>query len=132
MVCTVFFHFLYYCVSHYISRLKLICKPLTVFIKKNCTFAPYTFAYKEASALFLTVKSCRVNLNIVNILKFNTVQLFDAAPYATGSWYGRLQDERYFATVHLLPGGIGIEWEEGQDIAPHELYENSVPVKKTA
>ena len=60
------------------------------------------------------------------------VRLFDAAPYATGSWYGRLQDERYFATVHLLPGGIGIEWEEGQDIAPHELYENSVPVKKTA
>ena len=41
------------------------------------------------------------------------VKLFDAAPYATGSWYGRLQDERYFATVHLLPGGIGIEWEEG-------------------
>lgn len=60
------------------------------------------------------------------------VKLFDAAPYATGSWYGRLQDESYFATVHLLPGGIGIEWEEGQDIAPHELYENSVPVKKTA
>ena len=54
------------------------------------------------------------------------VKLFDAAPYATGSWYGRLQDERYFATVHLLPGGIGIEWEEGQDIAPHELYENSI------
>ena len=22
------------------------------------------------------------------------VKLFDAAPYATGSWYGRLQDER--------------------------------------
>ena len=40
------------------------------------------------------------------------VKLFDAAPYATGSWYGRLQDERYFATVHLLPGGIGIEWPE--------------------
>ena len=39
------------------------------------------------------------------------VKLFDAAPYATGSWYGRLQDERYFATVHLLPGGIGIECE---------------------
>ena len=32
------------------------------------------------------------------------VKLFDAAPYATGSWYGRLQDESYFATVHLLPG----------------------------
>ena len=31
-----------------------------------------------------------------------------------------------------LPGGVGIEWPEGQDVAPHELYENSILVKKTA
>ena len=43
-----------------------------------------------------------------------------------------LKDEGYFNAVQLLPGGIGIEWPEGQDIAPHELYENSVEVKKTA
>ncbi len=60
------------------------------------------------------------------------VKLFDVAPYATGTWYGQLKDEGYFNTVQLLPGGIGIEWPEGQDIAPHELYENSVEVKKTA
>ena len=36
---------------------------------------------------------------------------------------GKLIDRAYFKTVHLLPGGIGIEWAEGQDIAPHELYE---------
>ena len=60
------------------------------------------------------------------------VKIFDVVPYATGSWYGQLKDERYFNSVQLLPGGIGIEWPEGQDIAPHELYENSVSVKMTA
>ena len=60
------------------------------------------------------------------------VKLFDVAPYATGTWYGQLKDEANFNAVQLLPGGIGIEWPEGQDIAPHELYENSVEVKKTA
>ena len=56
------------------------------------------------------------------------VKLFDVSPYATGSWYGELKDEAYFRTVHLLPGGIGIEWNDGQDIAPHELYEQSTAV----
>jgi hypothetical protein len=60
------------------------------------------------------------------------VRLFDAAPYATGSWYGMLQDDGYFNRVELLPDGSGIEWPEGQDIAPHELYENSIEIKRTA
>lgn len=51
------------------------------------------------------------------------VKRFDVSPYARGSWFGRLRDPAYFRTVHLLPGGTGIEWAEGQDIAPHELYE---------
>lgn len=55
------------------------------------------------------------------------VKLFDVSPYIKGSWYGELKDEKYFCTVHLLPDGTGIEWENGQDIAPHELYELSVP-----
>lgn len=53
---------------------------------------------------------------------------FDVSPYIKGSWFGKLADFAYFTTVHLLPGGIGIEWADGQDIAPHELYENSVAV----
>lgn len=53
-------------------------------------------------------------------------RLFDVSPYISGSWFGELRDENYFRTVHVLPGGIGIEWEHGQDIAPHELYEQSV------
>lgn len=54
------------------------------------------------------------------------VKIFDVAPYASGPWFGELKDRAYFKTVHLLPGGIGIEWAEGQDIAPHELYELSI------
>lgn len=54
------------------------------------------------------------------------VKMFNVAPYAMGSWFGMLNDEAYFMAVHMLPDGTGIEWPEGQDIAPHELYENSV------
>lgn len=60
------------------------------------------------------------------------VKLFDVSPYATGSWYSELKNEEYFKMIRLLPDGAGIEWPEGQDIAPHELYENSISVKKTA
>lgn len=55
------------------------------------------------------------------------VKLFDVSPYASGSWFGELKNDSYFRTVQMLPGGIGIEWSNGQDIAPHELYECSVP-----
>lgn len=63
-------------------------------------------------------------------LRYETgeVRVFDVSPYATGSWFGELQDEAYFKTVHLLPDGVGIEWANGQDIAPHELYDYSTVV----
>ncbi len=53
-------------------------------------------------------------------------KLFDVKPYISGSWYGELSDSEYFKTVHIISGGFGIEWENGQDIAPHELYENGI------
>lgn len=56
------------------------------------------------------------------------IKLFDAAPYANGPWFGELREASYFQTVRILPGGIGIEWDNGQDIAPHELYECSIPM----
>lgn len=55
------------------------------------------------------------------------VKIFDASPYATGPWYGELKEDAYFRTVRILPDGVGIEWSNGQDIAPHELYECSIP-----
>ena len=64
------------------------------------------------------------------LLSYETgeVKLFDVTPYANGSWYGELQNPSYFRTVHLLDGGTGIEWPNGQDIAPHELYALGKPV----
>ena len=53
------------------------------------------------------------------------IRNFDVSPYMNGFWYGELKDEAYFATVQLLPDGTGIAWANGQDIAPHELYDNS-------
>ncbi|AEF86568.1 conserved hypothetical protein [Treponema primitia ZAS-2] len=53
-------------------------------------------------------------------------KIFDVSPYISGSWYERLKDPGYFKTVHITDGGKGIEWAEGQDIAPHELYDASV------
>ncbi len=52
-------------------------------------------------------------------------RVFDVKPYISGDWYGELADVDTFNTVH--PCGTTVEWENGQDIAPHELYELSVP-----
>ena len=57
-------------------------------------------------------------------------KLFDVSPYASGSWFAELDDPAYFQTVRLLPGGTGIEWAHGQDIAPHELYEQSTVINQ--
>ena len=61
-------------------------------------------------------------------LKYDSdeTKIFYVSPYIQGSWFGLLSDEEYFKTVHIINGGRGIEWEDGQDIAPHELYELSV------
>ena len=68
------------------------------------------------------------HLNLLLTYETGEVKLFDVAPYANGSWYGELQNPSYFRAVHLLDGGTGIEWPNGQDIAPHELYELGKPV----
>ena len=62
------------------------------------------------------------------VLEYETGEkkIFDVLPYAKGTWYSELKDKNYFNTVHIVNNGSGIEWANGQDIAPHELYENSV------
>lgn len=61
------------------------------------------------------------------LIKFETDELrvFDVSPYISGDWFGKLTDEKYFSTVR--PCGSTVEWADGQDIAPHELYDNSIP-----
>ena len=54
------------------------------------------------------------------LLDFETGEkkIFDIGPYIQGDWYGK-------HTVHIA--GHTVAWADGQDIAPHELYDDSVP-----
>ena len=54
------------------------------------------------------------------------VKIFNVLPYISGTWYEELNNQDYFKTVHTISNGCGIEWGNGHDIAPHELYELSV------
>ena len=62
--------------------------------------------------------------NVVVTYETGEIKRFDVKPYITGEWFGQLSDEKVFNTVR--PCGNTIEWLDGQDIAPHELYELSV------
>jgi len=63
-------------------------------------------------------------------LRYETgeIKLFNVLPYITGKWYEELYNNDYFKTVHLISNGSGIEWGNGQDIAPHELYDMGVKI----
>jgi hypothetical protein len=54
-------------------------------------------------------------------------KIFDVKPYISGDWFGKLKDINFFNTVHIV--GKTIEWAGGQDIAPHELYDHSIPAQ---
>lgn len=54
------------------------------------------------------------------------IKRFNVKPYISGNWFGQLMDLDIFNTVR--PCGNTIEWDDGQDIAPHELYELSVSI----
>ncbi len=62
------------------------------------------------------------------LLEYDTseIKVFNVKPYINGDWYNELLDINYFNRVKSI--GVGIEWENGQDISPHELYENSMPL----
>lgn len=55
---------------------------------------------------------------------------FNVMPYINGDWYSELLSIDYFLSVQIICDGIGIEWPNGQDISPHELYDNSIPLSK--
>jgi len=50
------------------------------------------------------------------------IKEFDVKPYIKGDYYGELADDHYFKRVKVIRDGRGIEWPNGQDMAPHELY----------
>ena len=53
-------------------------------------------------------------------------KIFDVKPYIKGAWYGELSDPAYFKSVSV--NGFTVEWANGQDLCPDELYHDAVPV----
>lgn len=53
------------------------------------------------------------------------VRRFDVKPYLSMPFFAPLKDETAFQRVFV--NGITVEWQNGRDIAPHELYDNALP-----
>ena len=45
-------------------------------------------------------------------------------------FYAKLKDYEYFKNVRISETGITIEWQNGEDIAPENLYYNSKTINK--
>lgn len=69
-----------------------------------------------------TVIDVKAEENYSLLLKFDNgeTKRFDVRPYIAGSWYGMLQDKSYFRTARA--NGYSVEWADGQDLCPDELY----------
>ena len=53
----------------------------------------------------------------------NEKRIFDVKPYFKFKIFKELQEKNKFDTVKV--SGLSIEWENGADISPDELYNNS-------
>lgn len=47
-------------------------------------------------------------------------KVFDVKPLITGDWFGELKSKSIFNTVKV--SGNTVEWINGQDICPDDLY----------
>lgn len=53
----------------------------------------------------------------------NESRYFDVKPYLNHKVFESLKNKEKFKKVKI--SGLSIEWEDGQDICPDELYNNS-------
>lgn len=54
----------------------------------------------------------------------NQIKIFDVKPYFKFKIFKELEDINKFNKVKI--SGLSIEWENGADICPDELYNNSI------
>lgn len=67
-----------------------------------------------------------INVNVIEDYKLQItfdngeVKIFDVKPYFGHKLFDELQDKDLFNTVKIA--GLSIEWDNGADICPDELY----------
>ena len=65
--------------------------------------------------------------NLEILFDNNETRIFDVKPYFKFKIFQQLKkDEKEFNKVKV--SGLSIEWENGADICPDELYNNSKPL----
>lgn len=64
------------------------------------------------------------NYNLLITFDNGEDKIFDVKPMISGSWFGELQDKNIFNTVKI--SGNTVEWINGQDICPDDLYYMSI------
>lgn len=67
------------------------------------------------------------NYELEVIFNNNERKLFDVKPYFKFKIFKELQDINKFNKVKI--SGLSLEWENGADICPDELYNNSKTIK---
>lgn len=65
------------------------------------------------------------NYMLLNSFSNGEEKVFDVKPMISGSWFEELRDRNIFSTVKI--SGNTVEWVNGQDICPDDLYYLSVP-----
>ena len=55
-------------------------------------------------------------------------KIFDVTPYMKHKAFIELEDEENFKKVKIA--GLSIEWDNGADICPDELYNNSINIEE--
>ena len=53
-------------------------------------------------------------------------RIFDVTPYLKFKQFQELKNQRLFKTVKIA--GLSIQWSNGADICPDELYNNSINI----
>lgn len=81
--------------------------------------------------MFITPKLKRVkaldNYQIELIYETGEVKIYDMMNLIkTCKFYNNLKDEKYFKNIKIF--GLSIQWENGEDIAPETLYEDSIRI----
>jgi hypothetical protein len=73
------------------------------------------------------VKNVTPTNNYELILEFENgeIKKFDVKPYLNKGIFKKLKDKEKFKKVRQFLGSIC--WEEGQDLCPDTLYEESIP-----
>ncbi len=68
------------------------------------------------------------NYKLIITFSNNEKKIFDVTPYLKYKQFEELKKPSVFKTVRIA--GLSIQWSNGADICPDELYNNSMKVQE--